>query len=446
MDLTVAQIRPDFGPGPVCYFRTGQENYDRQSRDLRQMVQAAVRTNDYVEEEFLLGGSCSANDPLGRIIAEDEAYVTRVLVIRPRENARFTGSVFLDPLHIVNETPSSAFGIDWIASEGHAWVGVTVHNGTFGANPRYVGGVKGLQGAAPARYADLRLGVYPVEPPYRMAVSGSGVDAYGLAWSMGMAHAQGAGIVSELARVLKQTDRLGFTASRLYACGLSQTGFFWTRFIENGFGEAARSPSGESLFDAWFIAGFRSPERGPAGTVLVNLLSEADVVGTIWPRGFDAPRNCDTTKVRGIEIPGTAHSLSPPPSDTGHQHNLFPVFPFYTGAFAAMDEWVRGGRPMPIVCPITRDPTSLDGLARDIDGNAQGGLRPPWLEPARFQFLPRCGCSAVHGELATLADRGGISAAGTGADWRRSVEGLLAHRLVTEAGAQELNAFAGRIP
>jgi hypothetical protein len=446
MTSTISEISPDLGAGPVCYFGTGQENYDRQSRDLREMVLSTIRANRYIEQEFLLSGSCSAYDPLGRLVAEDQEYVTRVLVIRPQDNSRFSGSVFIDPLHIVNETPSSAFGIDWMASKGHAWVGVTVHNGTFGANSRYVGGVKGLRTFGPARYQDLRLGEYAVRPPYKMAVSGNGTDAYELAWSMGMAHAQGPGIVKEVARVLKETDRFGFKSRYLYACGISQTGSFWTRFIENGFGEAARDGAGNSLFDAYFIAGFRAPDRGPQGTILVNLLSEADVVGTVWPRGFDAPRNCDDARVRGIEIPGTAHSLSPPPANPGHEHNAFPVYPFYTGAFATMDEWVRSGRPMPKVEPIARDRASLDGLARDADGNALGGLRPPWLDPARFQYLPRCGCSAVHGEIVPLTERDPENASEAAARWRRSVAGLLSERLIIEAGAEELNTFAGQNP
>ena len=80
----------------------------------------------YTEEEYVLRGTADARDPEGNVIAAGEAYVTRVLVRRPADDARFSGTVHLEPFHVLNEdTPislsgaksSSALSMTRVASE-----------------------------------------------------------------------------------------------------------------------------------------------------------------------------------------------------------------------------------------------------------------------------------------------------------------------------------------
>lgn len=71
--------------------------------------------------------------------------------------------------------------------------------------------------------------------------------------------------------------RAGFEVSRLFASGWSQTGLFWANFLDRGFHEAVRA------VDGYLVAVAPGPEHRPVGAILVNLLSEAEVVGTLNP-------------------------------------------------------------------------------------------------------------------------------------------------------------------
>ena len=60
--------------------------------------------------------------------------------------------------------------------------------------------------------------------------------------------------------------------SRVFASGWSQTGLFWSDFLRHGYHERARA------IDGYLVAVAPGPEPRPDGAILVNLLSEAEVV------------------------------------------------------------------------------------------------------------------------------------------------------------------------
>jgi hypothetical protein len=62
--------------------------------------------HQYVEQEWIVEGTADAFDPAGILIARDVPYATRVLVRRPSDPAGASGTVFLDPLHMINEMPA----------------------------------------------------------------------------------------------------------------------------------------------------------------------------------------------------------------------------------------------------------------------------------------------------------------------------------------------------
>jgi hypothetical protein len=87
---------------------------------------------------------------------------------------------------------------------------------------------------------------------------------------------------------------------------------------------------------------------------------------------------------------------------------------------------------------------ALDGLARDEHGNALGGLRAPWLEAPRAQYLPRCPCSPIIGEAIPFTDEILAQLYATDAEharqWDRAVQRLVEDRLLLAQDVPELTA------
>jgi hypothetical protein len=398
----------------------------------------------YVEEEYFVDGATDAFDPDGVRIGRDVELATRILVRRPRDPSAASGTAFLDPLHMINEMPASWSAAEWLMANGHAWVGVTVHNSSFGRSYDYAGGVGALRKGDPERYASLHLEEF--ERPARLVsyLGPSATDSFALKWNMAMAHPQGHPLVAGVAEGLR-AGAAGVPVERVYGCGVSQTANFWRLFLDQGWHERARTADGGPLFDAYVLVVSPPSEHRPTDAVLVNVLSESEVVGTIVQVPATAPADSHVPPVRGIEFPGAGHSMGHPltdGSDKGHLHTDQPFWVFMRAVFAGLDTWVRDGVPMPHVSRIERDPRSVDGVARDEHGNALGGLRVPWVEAPRAQYLPRCPCGPATGQTIPFTDE--ILAALYPSDgdhaarWQRAVTRLVEDRLLLPEDAATL--------
>ena len=413
---------------------------------------ASQRLDDfgYVEEEFFVDGAVDAFDPDGIRIAADVKFATRVLVRRPNDAGAASGTAFVDPLHMIDEMPASWSASEWLMDNGHTWVGVTVHNSSFGRSYDYVGGVGALQQADPERYGSLRLEEFD-RPPRLVSYAGpSATDSFALKWKMAMAHPQGHPIIAGVAQLLKSGAAISSRPFRhVYGCGVSQTANFWRLFLDHGWHELARAGDGSVAFDAYVLIVSPAPAHRPADAVLVNVLSESEVVGTIVQVPVTAPADSHVPAVRGIEFPGSGHSMGhllaggPAPD---HEHTDEPYSMFLPAVFANLDAWVRGGPPMPHVPRIQRDPTSVDGVARDEHGNALGGVRAPWLEAPRAQYLPRCPCSPTNGQTVPFSPEKLAALYATDdeyrARWNRAVDRLVEDRLLLVADAEAMRARA----
>jgi hypothetical protein len=179
--------------------------------------------------------------------------------------------------------------------------------------------------------------------------------------------------------------------------------------------------------------------------ILVNVLSEAEVAGTIVQTTMVAPPDCDVPRVRGIELAGAPHIIGHDQVEQpveGHVHTREPYELILRAIYHALDRWVRDGVAMPHVPLIARDPSSVDGIVRDEHGNAVGGVRVPWLEAPKAQYLPRCSCGPTLGEVVAFsrdtlrrlypedADHGRL--------WIRAVCRLVEDRLLLEEDAESL--------
>ena len=340
----------------------------------------------YVEEEWLLEGTADAVDPDGTVLEADAPYVTRVLVRRPGDPAWFSGAVFVEPFHNLNEdTPAWTSEHRYLIRNGHAWVGLTVNSGTFGpAGTSRGGGVAELREFDPARVRHA--------PPARVRARPDACGAAGPRWVRSRAHAvaarhrdrAGARDRGGLFGLLKRNDAssplAGFAVDRVYATGWSQTGLFLQQFLDRGYHEAmgaAPSADGEPgspfgheagpVVDGYLIAVGPAPEHRPADAVLVNLLSEGEVVGTLNP-GFTVADDTDAPRFRGYEVPGSFHhwevkpgaqrlptrrSGTGPTSDGARDpqhddtHNDRPWHVVVHAILDNLDRWVREGDPMP---------------------------------------------------------------------------------------------------
>src|SRR5262249_55351497 len=105
----------------------------------------------YVEEEFMVSGAANVYDweASGTLTVKtpNAPYTTRILVRRPANAARFSGSVVVELLFPARrwDWPMMwGYSHDYIMDHGDAWVGITLP-----------GSIGGLQKFNPTRYASL---------------------------------------------------------------------------------------------------------------------------------------------------------------------------------------------------------------------------------------------------------------------------------------------------
>ena len=348
---------PSFdGPVPTSATSTVFHGEEVSGRPLVDLEQAG-----YVEEEWFVSGRADARAADGRVLAADVPYTTRIVVRRPRDAARFSGTVHLEPLHVLGEgSPTWGVAHTQILRAGDGWVGVTVNSGVFGGYDRIVmpGGVALLQQEDPERYSALHLYEADADAVADLADVPM-TDTTRIMERINLAIAQGTSILGQVARAVKVRGAqaggsgspfVGSPVERLYASGWSQTGMFWRAFLEHGLHAACRTDDGAPVVDAFFIGVAPAPDVHPDDAVLVNLLSEGEVIGAGFGSAAGVARNTDVPRFRGYEIPGTFHSWSSraPQPDDGHAvHNDHPWYLIVHALFDAMDRWVRDGVPMP---------------------------------------------------------------------------------------------------
>lgn len=365
----------------------------------------------YVEEEYLISGTAQSYKLTGEPTAdgawtakpaETAPYATRVVVVRPIDPAKFSGTVAVEWLNVTAGLDS---GPDWTYSHrqmlraGMAYVGVSAQKVGVEGGQSLGGAGMPLKKANPARYGSL---AHPG-------------DAYAF------------DIFSQAGEAVKAGAVLGpLKPKHVIATGESQSAVFMTTYID------AIDPIAR-VYDGFYVhsrfGGAPPPEapglrggpnaRGPAGVKfrpdlrvpVMTLISETDLIGA-GLSGYWAAQQPDTDKLRVWEMPGTSHvdnymffiggsddghapiaklaELWKPndalfgakmakPVNNGPQHH-------YVGeaALAALDRWVATGKAPPKAARLELNPPEKEGaaptLALDGSGNARGGIRTPWVD------------------------------------------------------------------
>ena len=342
----------------------------------------------YVQHEYVAAGtavSYRATEPLtadGRwSFAEDGSapYRTRILVRRPSDVSRFSGTVVVEWLNVSGGLDGNP---DWtslaaeITRRGHAWVGVSAQLIGVSGGPVLViapgaEGIagKGLTGLNPARYASLE---HPGD--------GFSFDVY-----------------TQIARALRaETDALGGAAAeRIIAAGESQSAIALTTYYNgvqpltgafDGFFVHSRASVGLPLVGpgeyADLARGFGAVNtilRSDGDVPAIELQAEGDVTSVL---NSVAVRQPDSDVFRLWEVAGTAHAdrfiLGPLADSTPciTPVNAAPLHVVAKAALRHLEEWITDGAAPPEAARLATTGTPPE-IVRDGDGIAEGGIRIP---------------------------------------------------------------------
>ncbi|WP_409329377.1 alpha/beta hydrolase domain-containing protein [Trujillonella humicola] len=351
----------------------------------------------YVSEEFLLGGEAAAYrhpeevPPSADGVWAAEAvaaapYRTRLLVVRPRDAAAFSGTVFLEWQNVSAgvEQPAPTGGEVY---RGHAWVGVSAQVAGLYGTPRRRSRASRrapLLDADPERYGVL---FHPGEPACFDIFSAAAL-AVGPARSTAV-------------------DPLGgLPVGRVVATGGSQSAMRLCAYAD------AVHPS-HRVVDAFLLSVWegRAPQldadadplyrrttvREDLGVPLLVVNSEFEVTAT-------APLALHDTPLRRIwEVTGTPHAIGRPlPPAPAGEWGANPVSwrPVHEAAMRAVHTWLAHG-----VAPLAQPRVTLAGrpvprIVRGEDGNAWGGIRVPEIAVPVAEHRGRKGGTGhppVHG-------------------------------------------------
>jgi Alpha/beta hydrolase domain len=357
----------------------------------------------YVEEEFFVGGTGNVydwqTDGTIKVRSSGLPYTTRILIRRPSNRDRFSGTVLVD---VGNRAQTfDTFAVwgqlqDHLLSSGHIWVGLTA----FSVN---IGSMKKLDAA---RYASLSF-PKPMEqcgPPNRRPEFEDGVR-----WD----------VISQVAALLKSESTSnplsGYGVQHVYAA--MQSGGDLPTYVA-AISHNVQLENQKPVYDAYLIKDSGGP--GPlnacaprlaagdpriiirnAGVPVIQILSQNSIGANTRRPDSDVPGD----QFRRYELPGSSHfdrwhfMYRPPIKEInamGIQSadyfvvprecepraaiNDFPQPYFFAGAFYNLDQWVRKGVAPPKAAPV--DATN------DEFGNVRGGVRSPWLDVPSGTFYP----------------------------------------------------------
>lgn len=336
-------------------------------------------TYGYVQDEYLYRGTAQAYEAVGTLPADGRWWVrptttapyrSRLVVRRPSDPARFSGTVVVEWLNVTagfDTSPDWNFGRIQLMREGAIWIGVSAQSVGIEGNPL------GLKHLDPARYGTLS---HPGDQ--------YSYDIYSQA-------------AQALVRPRGAQPLAGFHVERLIADGESQSASRMTTYVN------AIAPI-HHLFDSFLIhsrsAGAASLRPTPVGgpfvpdptipnptflrtdrrTPVLVVESETDV------ERYAPARQPDSRYYRAWEIAGTSHvdlyALGPDsagilgcvlPVNSGPHHYVFHT------AVRDLLRWTRNREKAPPSSPRI----TLDGAGRTVRdrfGNALGGIRTPQLD------------------------------------------------------------------
>jgi hypothetical protein len=400
----------------------------------------------YVEEEFFVSGTGNLYEytPTGiQIVTPCPAiaargcsnlpYTTRMLVRRPADPTGFNGTVVIEPLN-----PSSNFDIARVWDRSRDYF---VRTGTIfvGWSSKSIIVDRTLKGFNPTRYAALN---WPYVPSPDNNMNDGVYD--GITFDI-------AAQIGAIFKVNGPTSPIhNYDVRHVFESGFSQGGSF-TFTQADIFHALERLPGNSGIYDGYVPMGTNGPSNLDFGLTPAGLLPAADprhkmqprevpviqvdteteiFLGTLIPGGLSFRRpdsDAPNDRYRLWEVPGGSHvsndlrdpvltlqlnfaelnhitTASLPPDGCTHQQfvngptvgvpgvvdpNDFPLAFVQNAAFADLIEWVDSGAPPPSAAGINIDFTKTPPqIVRDQFGNAEGGVRTPFLDAPVATYVP----------------------------------------------------------
>jgi hypothetical protein len=359
----------------------------------------------YGVEEFVIAGAASSYAPVGEVEADGRwtvkaagqaDYMTRVVVLKPLDPARFNGTAIVEWLNVTGGIDAPA---DWfmahreIVREGYAYAAVSVQR-------------VGVEGG-PSRGADMSLKKLDPERYGRLSHPG---DAFAY------------DIFSQAGRLVRDSLLGPLTPDHVLAVGESQSAMFLTTYINavdplakvyDGFLVHSRFASagpldGGSIFAEQISGMPQAPKfRLDARVPILTVITETDLLGGPRP-GYYLARQPDNARLRTWDIAGTAHADNyvtlVAPIDSGsapieqlaaayaptrtlmgaelpHAINFAPQHHYVVqAALAALHRWVRIGEAALEAPRLELSDADPPQLVLDEHGLAKGGIRTPWVD------------------------------------------------------------------
>lgn len=399
----------------------------------------------YVVEEFFVSGVGNIYEytPTGiRVVSPcppaatagctNVAYTTRIVVKRPKDRHDFSGTVVVEALN-----PSGGFDIAAVWDRSREQF---VRNGDIfvGWSSKSVI-INALKNFNPTRYAQLNWPYLPATPG-----SNSGAEdgiTFDIAAQMGAlvrdTHSRG-------------NPLHGFDVRHVIESGFSQDGSF-TFTQADIFNAIERLPGGRPVYDGYIPMGTNGPsninfgltkagalpvgdkrvQMQPRDVPVIQIDTETEIaIGTLVPNGLAFQRpdgDARDDRYRLWEVPGASHvsndlgdpvttlqldsaqivhltAAQLPPSGCAHQlfqlgpsvgvagvvdPNDFPFSNVQNAAFVRMLEWIEFDRKPPHADFITVDTSGkAPVIVRDANGNAEGGVRTPFVDVPVTAFTP----------------------------------------------------------
>lgn len=297
----------------------------------------AVADFDYVEEEFLIKGTTPA------------PYTSRILVRRPKDPARFTGTVFVEWYNVsgmIDFDPLWAYSWDYIMREGHVEVSVSAQ--PVGANA--------LKTNDPERYAEIN---YPEED-----ISNA--------------------IFSQAAMAIRSQTELilgeCMPVDALIGMGQSQSSMRLSSYIDT-------SGPTDKMYDGYIThTGMEPASNNPhAPTFVVFSMTEGnggleDGPNLVKWVVAGATHTDEHTVMRGSRAAADL-GMDPSATQCTYPMNRYPSWRVYNAICDWMHRWVRKGERPPSG-DLLRGSGGFFGTGYELDeyGNVLGGVRLPELE------------------------------------------------------------------
>jgi Alpha/beta hydrolase domain len=330
---------------------------------------------DYTAVEYLLSGTANsyagpATGPAS-VVTRGHRYVTRVQARYPKQLARFSGRVVIEPFNTTYGVDRDALWIHvgaMLQAQGDAWIGISVRAWSAAE----------LQRRGPARYADIEI------------------SSNDLAWDMLRA------IGTLVKQGGEQSPLQHLPVRHVYLGGYSQSAVDTATFAAT-FGALTRTADDRPVYDGFLPAchaasltplalgeGLPRFEYGalpPVGVPVIEIQPQSDVEGfsfeefvnpgsaSVRREDSDAPGD----RFRLYEIAGAPHAAKIVGCDGNG--SSFPMSAFVRAALRMLFQWSEQDITPPIAPRIA---LRIDDVVAEADvdrfGNAIGGVRSPFLD------------------------------------------------------------------